>query len=200
MLDWLKEILGDGYTEEIDKKVSAEIGKGFVSKTDFNTKNETLKAAQEQLSKANETIAGFKAMDVEGIKKAADDYKAKFEQAQKDAEQKTQALQFDFALSNALANAKAKNAKAVKALLDMDALKLNGDEIIGLKEQLERVKAENSYLFESDKKTPEVVRPTGGVAPTQTTEEAFGKMGYLARLALKRSNPNLYQELTEKEQ
>ena len=139
-------------------------------------------------------------MDVEGIKKAADDYKAKFEQAQKDAEQKTQALQFDFALTNALASAKAKNAKAVKALLDMDALKLNGDEIVGLKEQLERVKAENSYLFESDKKTPEVVRPAGGVAPTQTTEEAFGKMGYMARLALKRSNPNLYQELTEKEQ
>ena len=27
MLEWLKEILGDSYTEEIDKKVSAEIGK-----------------------------------------------------------------------------------------------------------------------------------------------------------------------------
>ena len=36
MLEWLKEILGTHYTEEIDKKVSAEIGRGFVAKADFN--------------------------------------------------------------------------------------------------------------------------------------------------------------------
>lgn len=35
MLEWLKTILGDMYTEDIDKKVSAEIGKNFVSKADF---------------------------------------------------------------------------------------------------------------------------------------------------------------------
>ena len=29
MLEWLKTILGDQYTEEIDKKVSDEIGKGL---------------------------------------------------------------------------------------------------------------------------------------------------------------------------
>lgn len=33
MLDWLKEILGDNYSEEIDKKVSAKIGENFVSRT-----------------------------------------------------------------------------------------------------------------------------------------------------------------------
>ena len=29
MLEWLKDILGDGYTEEIDKQVSNEIGKAY---------------------------------------------------------------------------------------------------------------------------------------------------------------------------
>ena len=29
-LEWLKGILGDKYTEDIDKQVSAEIGKAFV--------------------------------------------------------------------------------------------------------------------------------------------------------------------------
>ena len=43
MLDWLKGILGDAYTDEVDQKVSAEIGKHFVAKTDFNTLNETKK-------------------------------------------------------------------------------------------------------------------------------------------------------------
>lgn len=29
-------ILGDGYTEDIESKIAQEIGKGFVSKADFN--------------------------------------------------------------------------------------------------------------------------------------------------------------------
>ena len=40
MLDWLKEILGEGWTEEADKKVSDKIGKGFVARSGLNTKNE----------------------------------------------------------------------------------------------------------------------------------------------------------------
>jgi|GEM_PF-4661215 len=43
MLEWLKNILGDGYTEDIDKRVSSEIGKAFVSKADFNVANENYK-------------------------------------------------------------------------------------------------------------------------------------------------------------
>ena len=38
MLEWLKNVLGDAYTPEIDTAVSQEIGKGFVARTDFNTK------------------------------------------------------------------------------------------------------------------------------------------------------------------
>lgn len=57
MLDWLKPILGEAYTEEIDKQVSAEIGKAFVSKTDFNAKNDALKTAQGELKAAQDTMA-----------------------------------------------------------------------------------------------------------------------------------------------
>ena len=150
MLDWLKDILGESYSEEIDKKISAEIGKAFVSKADFNAKNEEKKAIAEQLENANKQIEEFKGMDIDGIKKAADDWKLKAEQAQKDAEAKITAMQFDHALDGALSGAKAKNTKAVKALLDMEGLKLNNGEIVGLNEQLEKVKEENGYLFEDD--------------------------------------------------
>ena len=43
MLEWLKNILGEAYTDEVDAKVSAEIGKNFVAKADFNAKNDVLK-------------------------------------------------------------------------------------------------------------------------------------------------------------
>ena len=150
MLDWLKDVLGESYSEEIDKKISAEIGKAFVSKADFNAKNEEKKAIAEQLENANKQIEEFKGMDIDGIKKAADDWKLKAEQAQKDAEAKITAMQFDHALDGALSGAKAKNAKAVKALLDMEGLKMNNGEIVGLNEQLEKVKEENEEQLLGD--------------------------------------------------
>ena len=153
--------------EEIDKKISAEIGKAFVSKADFNAKNEEKKAIAEQLENANKQIEEFKGMDIDGIKKAADDWKLKAEQAQKDAEAKITAMQFDHALDGALSGAKAKNAKAVKALLDMEGLKMNNGEIVGLNEQLEKVKEENGYLFDDD--TAEQKPKFAGTTPGAST-------------------------------
>ena len=147
MLEWLKTILGDSYTEEIDKKVSAEIGKGFVSRADFNAKNEELKTAQSQLLDANKTIDGFKAMDIEGIKRASDDWKAKYEQAEKDHAAKLDGLELDGKIESALRDAKAKNAKAVRALLDMEALKASKNRDADIKAAVEAVATENAFLF-----------------------------------------------------
>ena len=46
MLEWLKNILGEDYTDEVDAKVSAEIGKNFVTKADFNQVNIAKKKAR----------------------------------------------------------------------------------------------------------------------------------------------------------
>ena len=161
MLDWLKTILGDSYTEEIDKNVSAEIGKNFVSKTDFNAKNEELKTAQGQIKTANETIEGFKAMDIDGIKKAADEWKAKYEQAEKEHAAKLADMEFDGLLSSAITTAKGRNAKAIRALLDVDALKASKNQADDLKTALEVLKKDNDYLFESDQTPPPYAGGTG---------------------------------------
>ncbi len=83
MLDWLKEILGESWTEEIDKKVSDEIGKGFVSRSDFNTKNEELKTAKATLKERDGQL--------EALKKTAgntEELTKQIEQLQKDNAQK----------------------------------------------------------------------------------------------------------------
>ena len=154
MLEWLKEILGEQYTEEIDKKVSAEIGRGFVAKGDFNAKNDALKAAQAQLAEANQAIEGFKAMDIDGVKKAADEWKQKFEQAQKDADERIAAIQFDALLDSAITAARGRSTKAVKALLDMDALKASKDQKADVSAALEALKKESGYLFETETPPP----------------------------------------------
>lgn len=130
-------------------------------KSSLSTAQAELEGLRTQLTDANKAIESFKSMDIEGIKRASEDWKAKAEAAQKEAETKVAQLKFDYALDGALTGAKARSPKAVRALLQLDQLKLNEDgSIIGLKEQLEKVQSENDYLFESDAKDPRIV--TGG--------------------------------------
>ncbi|MEG1012536.1 MAG: phage scaffolding protein, partial [Ruthenibacterium sp.] len=132
-LEWLKGILGDAYTEDADKKISDEIGKGFVARPDFNALNEAKKGFEEQLKTANDTISGFKDMDIDGIKAESEKYKAAAAKAEQDAAEKIAAMQFDTALDGAIGAAKAKNAKAVKALLDVDALRASKNQTEDIK-------------------------------------------------------------------
>jgi predicted nucleic acid-binding Zn-ribbon protein len=127
-------------------------------KTGLSTAQAESDGLKKQLTDANAAIEGFKKLDVEGIKKAADEWKTKAEQAQTEANKQIAGLKFDHALDGALSGAKAKNGKAVKALLDAELLKLADDgSISGLKEQLEKIKSENDYLFESETPTPKIV-------------------------------------------
>lgn len=48
MLTWLKEILGEGYSEETERKIAAEIGRAFVARADFNAVNQAKKKLEEE--------------------------------------------------------------------------------------------------------------------------------------------------------
>lgn len=105
---------------------------------------------EQRLEEASKTIDGFKEMDIDKVKATAEEWQQKAEQAKTEAEQRIQDLQFDYAVNDALRNAKAKNLTAVKALLNHEDLQLAKDgSIIGLDKQLETIKTENDYLFES---------------------------------------------------
>ncbi|MGL5718852.1 MAG: phage scaffolding protein [Paraclostridium sp.] len=101
---------------------------------------------------------------------------------------------FNFALDKSLSDAKARNTKAVKALLDMNSIKYQEGTLNGLQEQLEALKGDASYLFEVEE-----VKGNGGFNPagagTQITKENFSSMSYFERVELKQNNPTLYNEL-----
>lgn len=128
-------------------------------KASVTTLQTELDTAKAQLTEAGTTIESFKAMKPDELKAAADDYKAKFEKATQDAAAQLASLKFDHALESALSGAKAKNPKAVQALLSKDALKYNEADgsIVGLNEQLEKIKSENDYLFTDETPAPKIV-------------------------------------------
>ena len=131
-------------------------------KAKVTTAEETAANLQTQLADANKQIEDFKGMNVEQIKAAADEWKTKFETAQTDFTAQLAQRDFDHDLDGALTGAKAKNAKAVRALLSTDDLRDANGKFIAERftEQLAKIKPENDYLFESDVKTPVLVTGT----------------------------------------
>lgn len=186
-----------GLTDEQIDKIMDEHGKTTNSlKTDIETLKQEGISFKEQLDNANSKIEEFKSMDIDKIKSEAEDYKVKFEQSEKDAKEKLEKMQFDHILENALILAKAKDPKLVKVLLESDALKLKGDEIIGLKEQLDKVKLEKDYLFDSDEtQTEPVIVKSTKRKSSSISKEDFMSMNYAERFKLKNDNPSLYETL-----
>lgn len=154
-------------------KIMEENGK------DINTEKakfgdyETLKT---QLSDANKKIEEFGKLDYDGVKAMAEKYKADFEAAQAASKKQLEELQFEHGLDGALTTAKARNIKAVKALLEKDKIKLNKDgSFSGLSEQLDALKKDNGYLFEEEKPTepkPSFLGGTGGGNPPTNDDNA----------------------------
>ena len=81
--DFLKEL---GLEKDVIDKIMAENGKDIEGYKAQVSQLETEKAnLTQQLGDANTQIEGFRSLDVEGIKAAADEYKAKFEASEKKA-------------------------------------------------------------------------------------------------------------------
>ena len=110
-------------------------GGAYVPKADFDNLSGQLSTVRTQLGEANTKLEGF---DPE--------WKTKAEAAQRTLDEKA----FDFALDKALTGAKAKNATAVKALLDRAKLTMADGEVLGLDKQLEALKRgeDTAFLFE----------------------------------------------------
>jgi len=161
MLEWLKTILGDAYSEEIEKQISAEIGKGFVARTDFNAANEAKKAVEAQLAEANKVIAGYKGMNIDEIRQSAADWQAKAEKAQKDADERVAAVQFDAKLDGAIGKRRGRSVKAIKAMLDVDALRGSEDLDKDIDTALAELQKDSGYLFEPAETPPPLAPGTG---------------------------------------
>jgi len=147
--DLTKLNLTDEQVDAVMKLHGSDIEK---HKGDIAAAKAELEAANKQLAEASAAIDGFKKLDIDGVRKSADEWKARAEQAQTEAAKQIADLKFDHALDQALTGAKAKNLVAVRALLKRDGLKLQDDgSILGLKEQLETLQKDSAYLFDSGK-------------------------------------------------
>jgi hypothetical protein len=151
----LEQLVALGLTEEVAKKVleayQAALKDKFVPIERFNEVNEAKKQAEESLKERDKQLKGLaeKAKGNEELTKQIADLQESNKKTAEDYEAKIKQMQFDHALDTALKAANAKNAKAVRALLKLDAVKLDGETFTGLKEQLDELKKSDAYLFDT---------------------------------------------------
>lgn len=119
MLEWLKNILGEAYTDEVDAKVSAEIGKNFVTKADFNQVNTAKKKAEDDVKARDQQLEDLKKStgDAAALQEQITTLQNQNAEAKKTYEAELARVRLDGAVEAALTAAGAKNNTAVKALL-----------------------------------------------------------------------------------
>ena len=187
-----------GLTEEQADKVVEGFGH-MVPKNRLDDKIQEVKDLQDQIKDRDTQLADLstKAAGNEELQKQIQTLQEQNQTTVADYEEKLKQKDFDFTLSEALRNAKAKNPKAVKALLDVEGIKQDGQNLLGLEDQLNALKESDAYLFESDKLKGKTPPPGGGQTTPTITKEQFQEMSYTEKVKLFNEDIDLYNKLSE---
>ncbi len=166
-MEWLKKILNDAGIENVDdleSKISKELPKYFKPAKEFNEVSEKLKNANTEIETLKTSQKNIQT-EYENFKKGAisqTDYEAKQKEIEKNAKDEIEKVKLDSKIDFAIVNAKAKNVKSVKANLNLDNIKLDGDKLLGFDDQIEALKKSDAYLFEIDNAINNGVENNGG--------------------------------------
>lgn len=160
-----------GLTDEQIAEVMKENGKDIEKAK--STVDTTL---QEEINKRDKQLEELKKADksaelqqkIEELQKENLSYDAKVKQIKKDA-----------LLDTTLIKSNVVNLKAVKALLDAEKISLDGENLIGINEQLEKLKETESWAFKTNEPvtTGNILPKGGGTEKTiddMLSEQLFG--------------------------
>ena len=167
-MDWLKEILKkagieEGKLDSVIGDINKELPKYFIPKDKYNEVAEAKKKLEADIAERDNQLEQLKnaAGNSEELKAQIEQLQAENQKAAEEWQAKMAQMQLDFAIEKALAAAKAKNAKAVKALLDLEKVKLDGEQLLGLEDQLKTLKETDPYLFGDSGKVGGGTNPPG---------------------------------------
>lgn len=156
-MEWLKELLknaGLENIEDLESKISKELPKYYKPASVFNEVNEKLKTANAEIETLKTTQANIQT-EYENYKKGSitqEDYDAKVKEIQEEADNKVKQSNFDSKLAVKLMSKEinAKDVVDIKANLDMSKISLDGENFIGLDEQIKTLKEKKDYLFNKE--------------------------------------------------
>lgn len=180
-MDFLKDILGDELFSSVSGKIDAfnkanpdkpvklaDLSSGgYVDKNKYADMETLANGYKSQIAQRDKDIAELKKQTSNGeLQGQLDALQKKYDDDTASLTEQLKQTKFNSALDLALAGSGARNTKALRGLLDMDKIKLENDELTGFSEQLEQIRADNDYLFETPK------TPAGGMRQGKGSAEA----------------------------
>ncbi|HFQ5704741.1 TPA: phage scaffolding protein [Listeria monocytogenes] len=192
---------GLGLEDEVINKVMAENGKDVTAaKQQLSEVEAERDGLKSQLTQRDKDIDDLKKNSGTGeeLKKQIEDLQQKNKDLESDYQSEIAETKKNSAIELALASAKAKNPKAVRALLDNDKLELTDEGLKGLDEQLGALQESDAYLFAQES---ENVAPKWGINGNQTnnnpTSKSLADYSYQELADLKTSDPATFESITK---
>lgn len=166
-----------GITVPEDKKTDLDkaVAENYKTSAEFEKKVSRLESERdshkERADTAEATLKGFEGKDFDAITKERDEWKRKHEEQEAAHKKEQEEREFNDAITAAISDAKGKNAKAIAALLDTDALRGSRNRDKDIKNALDALRTESGYLFEDNGGTPPPARfdDKGGKGNPNTT-------------------------------
>ena len=186
-------------TDEQINAIIEDYGKNYVSKTQFNEKNDAYKQAKQEIENLTTDINNLSEANKanEALQSQIKELQDAATQREADYNENIKNMKIDTAITKALSKSGAMNETILTGLLDRTKIAIGEDNTItGIQEQIVALKESDPYLFKQD--SIKGVVPGDATPKTNDgiTKEQFNKMSYLDRVQLQETNPDLYSELS----
>lgn len=165
-----EDLRGLGIEDNIVNAIMALHGQDI---TALNDKVSTLETErdqlQEQVNQRDTQLAELKDNSSdEALKQKINELTESNDNLKSEHEEAMKSLKKEHAIDVALMNAKARNVKTVKTLLDLDNITLEDDQLKGIDEALDAVKESDPYLFATEEASKPKAWSQGGLSTVQS--------------------------------
>ena len=135
-----------GIEKENVNKILNKYHEGVKEYKDNAEKVKTLEAETVSLKE-------LKKVDAKELETKIAELEQKNKTLQAESESKLLETRKNLMLENSLMKANVKNSKAIRGMLELDKITINGDELDGLEDQIKALKESDSYLFNIEEPT-----------------------------------------------
>lgn len=156
-MDKLKALFGsDALTfEQLEEKLKdnkeiklANLASGlYIDKKKFEDKVNELTTANQTITDLQNAAKKFDGVDVDKLKTDFANLETKYNTD-------IEAARVDALLTETLIDAKARNPRMLKKMLDMSVIKRDGEKLLGVTEQIESLKKSDAYAFNLEEENP----------------------------------------------
>lgn len=153
-MEFLKQHLGEALYDEVadklkDKSVKlADLSTGeYVAKKKFEDEQQKVKTLIGERDKLDESLQALQKLNPEEMQKQIDTLTQQRDSQKADFENQIAHIKKGTKIKDEIMKANPYDASDIMALIDLDKISVEGEELVGFSEQMDAIKESKTYLF-----------------------------------------------------